>query len=93
MYIIIGILFITCLIGAATYYGGILEYNNYLNKMSEKYTFEEIDGKISDVQKVLDENELKGDIFERLLDYLEFWKSVKKNKEKLNQENYEDIIS
>lgn len=93
MYIIIAILFITCLIGAATYYGGILEYNNYLNKMSNRYTFEEIDRKISDVQKVLDENELKGDIFERLLDYLEFWESVKKNKEKLIQENYEDIIS
>ena len=86
-------LFGVTILGGIVYMLGIREYDHYVFKVAEKYSIDDINRKIDDVKDLLEDNELSGQVFEDILDYMDFWENVKKAKLKLNEQKYEDIVS
>ena len=81
------------IIGFGTIWFGVWEYEHQIKSLADSYSFEEIDKKIREDKQMIEQTNLKGEMFENILNHLELWIDVKKEKEKLNTDNYEDIVS
>ena len=81
------------IIGFGTIWFGVWEYEQQIKSLADSYSFEEIDKKIKEDKQMIEQTNLKGEMLENILNHLDLWIDVKKEKQKLNKDNYEDIIS
>ena len=71
------ILIITSLLA---YFHGSIEYDEYIKKLANKHTIEEINKKISDDDELLEKKYFKGIFLDSIRDHKEMWEQVKKYK-------------
>ena len=87
------IFFIICILSMGYIVYEVSRYNEYIDRLAEQYTVEEIENKISFQKHLLETGHFKGEMFEEISDTLSLWEEVLKRKDEMKNDQYEDIVS